>query len=159
MRRWQGLDVKAEGTGISEPLSEQVNLLGAMLGHVIREQAGEAMLALVEELRGLCKRALNEDRPDLREAARERIAGLSLDEMVWLLRAYTAFFHLVNKSEQQEIIRINRERAGRSREHPRAESIDEAVFRLKQQGYRFDQVQALLYRLDIQPTLTAHPTE
>ncbi len=159
MRRWQGLDVEAEGTGISEPLSEQINLLGAMLGQVIREQAGEAMLTLVEELRGLCKRALNEDRPDLRQEAKTRIAGLSLDEMVWLLRAYTAFFHLVNKSEQQEIIRINRERARDSREHPRADSIDEAVSRLKQHGLSFDQLQALLLRLDIQPTLTAHPTE
>ena len=159
MRRWQGLDVEAEGTGISEPLSKQVNLLGTMLGQVIREQAGEAMLALVEELRGLCKRALHENRPDLRAAAKTRIAGLSLDEMVWLLRSYTAFFHLVNKSEQQEIIRINRARARRSTEHPRTESIDEAVFRLKQHGLRFEEVQALLHRLDIQPTLTAHPTE
>ena len=159
MRRWQGLDVEAEGTGISKPLSKQVNLLGTMLGQVIREQAGEAMLALVEELRGLCKRALLENRPDLREVAKTRIAGLSLDEVVWLLRAYTAFFHLVNKSEQQEIIRINRERARRSTELPRTESIDEAVFRLKQHGLSFDQVQALLHRLDIQPTLTAHPTE
>ena len=49
MRRWQGLDVEAEGTGISEPLSEQINLLGTMLGQVIREQAGEAMLALVPD--------------------------------------------------------------------------------------------------------------
>ena len=32
MRRWQGLDIEAEGTGISTPLSEQINLLGTMLG-------------------------------------------------------------------------------------------------------------------------------
>lgn len=159
MRRWQGLEVEAEGTGISEPLSQEVNLLGTMLGQVLREQAGEAMLALVEELRGLCKRALQENRPDLRKTAKARIAGLDLDELVWLLRAYTAFFHLVNKSEQQEIIRINRERARRSQEQPRAESIDEAVFRLKQQGRTFDEVQEILRHLDIQPTVTAHPTE
>ena len=156
---WQGLDIEAEGTGISTPLSEQINLLGTMLGHVIREQAGEASFALVEELRGLCKRAILENRPDLRQAAATRIAQLSLDEMTWLLRSFTAFFHLVNKSEQQEIIRINRERARQSPAHPRNESINEAVFRLKQQGYSFGQVQALIRRLDIQPTITAHPTE
>ncbi len=159
MHRWQGLNIEAEGTGISTSLSEQINLLGTMLGHVIREQAGEASFALVEELRGLCKRAIHERRPELRADAAARIARLSLDEMTWLLRSYTAFFHLVNKSEQQEIIRINRDRARRSRTHPRDESIDEAVFRLKQKGYDFDQVQALIHRLDIQPTITAHPTE
>ncbi len=160
MRRWQGLDIEAEGTGISKPLSEQVNLLGTLLGQAIREQAGAEMLALVEELRGLCKRAAHEGRPDLREAAAARIARLSFDEIVWLLRSYTAFFHLANQAEQQEIVRINRARARASDPaHPRAESIDEAVFRLKERGYGIEQVQALLRRLDIQPTMTAHPTE
>ena len=98
MHRWQGLNIEAEGTGISTSLSEQINLLGTMLGHVIREQAGEDSFALVEELRGLCKRAIHERRPDLRTDAAARIARLSLDEMTWLLRSYTAFFHLVNQS-------------------------------------------------------------
>jgi len=159
MRRWQGLEIEAEGTGISKPLSEQINLLGTMLGQVIREQAGDDTLTLIETLRGLCKRAIREHRPDLREAARNRIAGLDLDEMVWLLKAFTAFFHLVNKAEQQEIIRINRERAHQNPEQPRAESIDEAVYRLKQADYSVEQILDVLRRLDIQPTITAHPTE
>ncbi len=159
MHRWQGLDVEAEGTGISKPLSEQVNLLGTLLGQVIREQAGPETFDRVEELRALCKRAIADGQPALREQAAENIARLDLDQITWLLRAYTAFFHLVNQAEQQEIIRINRERAQRSTEAPRAESIDEAVYRLKAQGYGLDQVMDLLQRLDIQPTLTAHPTE
>ena len=39
----------AEGEGISRPLSEQVNLLGAMLGEAIREQAGDEMFAALAE--------------------------------------------------------------------------------------------------------------
>ena len=159
MGPWQGLDIEAEGTGISRPLSEQINLLGTLLGHVIRGQAGEDTLALVEELRGLTKRAIQERRPDLRAAAAKRIEGLSLDEIEWMLRAFTAFFQLVNLSEQQEIIRINRDRARAKPDEGRQESIDEAIGALKRQGYTLSQVQALLERLDIQPTLTAHPTE
>ena len=58
-----GLDVEAEGTGISRPLSRQVNLLGMLLGQAIRQQAGQGTLDLVEELRMLCKQAVAEDDP------------------------------------------------------------------------------------------------
>ncbi|RMF64504.1 MAG: phosphoenolpyruvate carboxylase, partial [Bacteroidetes bacterium] len=92
--------------------------------------------------------------------AEQRIAGYDLDRIVALLRGYTAFFHLVNQAEQQEIIRINRERARRATaERPRADAIDEAVHRLRERGVPVEDALALLARLDIQPTMTAHPTE
>jgi phosphoenolpyruvate carboxylase len=159
MSRWHGLHVESEGTGISQPLSEQVNMLGEMLGQAIREEAGERVFTLVEELRRLCKRAAA-DRDDVaRDRAAEIIHGLDHEEMVWLLRSYTAFFHLVNQAEQQEIIRINRERARKARETARPESVDAAVGALKQSGATLEEAVATLARLDIQPTLTAHPTE
>ncbi|HEX6201056.1 MAG TPA: phosphoenolpyruvate carboxylase, partial [Thermoanaerobaculia bacterium] len=69
MTRWRGLDVEAEGTGISRPLSEQINLLGALLGQAIRDQAGDDTLELVEELRLACKRAAQEGDPAPRREA------------------------------------------------------------------------------------------
>ena len=158
--RWRGLDIAAEGTGISKPLSEQVNLLGTLLGQAVRKQAGNEMLETVEHLRRLCKQAALGERPEGRREAADAIRGLDIDRIRWLLRAYTAFFHLVNQAERQEIIRINRERArSSSPDHPRAESIEEAVHALHAEGLSFDEVVALLGRIDIQPTLTAHPTE
>ncbi len=159
MDPWHGLEIETHGTGISKPLSEQINLLGEKLGQVIRAQAGTATLALVEELRGLAKRSIQEKRPDLRSEAAERISTLSLEQIEWQLRAFTAFFHLVNQSEQQEIIRINRNRARRNPHLPRKESIDEAVGKLKEQGWDSDSVMEIVARLEIQPTITAHPTE
>jgi phosphoenolpyruvate carboxylase len=176
MPRWDGLDLETEGTGISEPLSRQVNLLGSMLGQITREQVGEDLFERVEALRVLCKRADREDDPSLRDEAADRIAALDTNTIARLLHVYTTFFHLVNQAEQQEIIRINRERARRSGPadwpmgpgtsngrtgggQPRAESIDAAVASLKEQGYSLDEVVALFGELDIQPTLTAHPTE
>lgn len=160
MSRWQGLQVKSEGTGISKPLSQQVNLLGEMLGQAIREQAGEEIFSLVEELRILCKQAALDEDPSGRDRAAEIIRGLSQDEIVWLLRAYSAFFHLVNQAEQQEIIRINRERArGVDGQGSRPDSIDEAIGKLKSAGVSVEETLDLISRLDIQPTLTAHPTE
>ncbi|PSQ99386.1 MAG: phosphoenolpyruvate carboxylase [Bacteroidetes bacterium SW_11_64_17] len=175
MPRWDGLDLGTEGTGISKPLSRQVNLLGSMLGQITREQIGEGLFDRVEDLRILCKRAEHEDDPSLRDEAVDRIADLDEDTIVRLLHIYTTFFHLANQAEQQEIIRINRERArqsgptdwpmgpgssdGEQNDKPRTESIDAAVASLKEQGYSLDEVVDLFGQLDIQPTLTAHPTE
>ena len=160
MTKWQGLDLQSEGSGISRPLSEQVNLLGAMLGQAIRERYGQQTFALVEELRLLCKRAEIEDDASLRQRAAERVASLELDELVALLRAFGSFFHLVNQAEKSEIIRVNRERArARGAEAGRPESIGETIAQLKAAGVSLDEVLARLSRLDIQPTLTAHPTE
>src|SRR5690606_16546623 len=125
-----------------------------------REQAGEGIFNLVEDLRQLCKRAANENDPAARDRAEEIIRGLGQNELVWLLRAYSAFFHLVNQAEQQEIIRINRERARGTGGHVgRPDSIDEAIGKMKGAGVPIEKALELIGRLDIQPTLTAHPTE
>ncbi len=156
----KGLHYAAEGTGISKPLSEHVNMLGALLGDVIAEQHGTDMLTLVETLRQHCKQAAITGKSELRKEVEKKISGLDYDAIVTLLKAYTDFFHLINKAEQQEIIRINRRRAIDSTpEKPRKESIAEAIHQLKQQGTDLVEVLNLLGRLDIQPTLTAHPTE
>jgi phosphoenolpyruvate carboxylase len=161
--RGRGLEVEAEGTGISRPLSEQINLLGSLLGRAVRDQAGDAILELVEELRLACKRAAQERDSALREEAARRIAGLSLPEIGWLLRAFTTFFHLVNQAEKREIVRINRERSraadAEGDGEPRPESIDDAVGRLAAGGWSAGRVRELFGKLDVQPTLTAHPTE
>ncbi|RIK74698.1 phosphoenolpyruvate carboxylase, partial [candidate division KSB1 bacterium] len=160
MKHWQGLMATAEGTGISEPLSLQVNLLGELLGNAIREVVGKTSFEQVEKLRTLCKAVYLEDHPQHWQQAAAEISKLKPEEILWLLRAFTTFFHLVNKAEQREIVRINRERERRSTAaQPRTESLAEAIHFLNQSGYTRDEVLALLARLDIQPTLTAHPTE
>lgn len=160
MSRWRGLRVEAEGTGISRDLSEKINLLGEMLGQVVRSEGSEEIFARVEELRLLCKAAVVEDRPELREQAAVILAGASLPELVWYLRAFTAFFHLANQAEQHEIVRINRERArSAAGAAGRPESISEAIGRLHGEGVSLEQVVELLSKLEIEPTLTAHPTE
>ena len=154
--RWRGLQVVSEGTGISPALSEHVNLLGAMVGEAVREREGDEALALVDELRLLCKQAEVLGDPQLRARAADRIRGLGLDSSLMLLRAYTTFFHLVNQAEKQEIIRINRER---TRAGNRPESLAETIGQLCDSGLSLPSVLALLERLDVQPTFTAHPTE
>ncbi|MFU8819332.1 MAG: phosphoenolpyruvate carboxylase [Desulfurivibrio sp.] len=145
--------------GGSPALARQIKLLGRSLGRIIRELRGEEVFNRVEELRLLCRQAVRENRPELRVQVARLIADLDCLEIVQVLQAYTVFFHLVNKVEQMELSRSGRRGGGPDNHHPRHESIDEAVAALKEQGLSLTQVLALISRLDIQPTLTAHPTE
>ena len=127
---------------------------------MILEQAGEAVFSLVEELRNQAKAAEQTREPALFEEMHRRIRTLDLDEIFWLIRSYTAFFHLANEAERQEIARINgdAERSQTERK-PRGESILEAMFNLKEAGQSYEDVRDLAARMEIEPTLTAHPTE
>ncbi|MEX0876463.1 MAG: phosphoenolpyruvate carboxylase, partial [Phycisphaerales bacterium] len=114
----------------------------------------------VRKLTDLCAGVGDElDHPAFKEAA-DRLSEMDLQEIADLIRIGTARFHLLNKAEQLNIIRVNRERQRASESGPpRPESIDEAMLKLRDAGLTAERVAALLGDLDIQPTLTAHPTE
>lgn len=99
------------------------------------------------------------DAPQRNEAARS-IASMSARELGDVLRMVTSRFYLLNQNEQVSIIRVNRERAAKATpQSPRPESLPEAFAKLKSLGLDAAGVRALVQRLDVQPTLTAHPTE
>lgn len=158
MQNWQGFDIKAAESGIPAPLREQIHLLGMLLGHALRKQAGEQIFSLADELIRRCK-AAGDSEAKWREIQAD-IHAMSLDEIVWLVRTYTTFFHLANEAERQWIIRSDRENALRQNpETPVRESLADAFCLMKKKGMTFDQMLTLFGHLDIRPTLTSHPTE
>ncbi len=146
----------------STPLSQDIHLLGDLLGQVIREQEGEEKFEKVETLRQRARLARELQDKSLQKdhdvsLLSDLIARMDLGDLNQVLRAYSIYFQLINQAEQKEIVRINRER---ERALPaRPESIREAIFLLKESGVTADEIQQLLNILSIQPTLTAHPTE
>jgi phosphoenolpyruvate carboxylase len=147
------LGLSAECVGLSRPMCEDITLVDQLLGEVLQEQEGEELLQVA---RLLYEESETEDPHTLME----RIPQLRDPYFVrQLLRAYTVLFQLLNMVEQKEIVRVNRERQLQATGEPRPESIREAVLRLKESGMTAEQVQQLLYQLDICPTITAHPTE
>lgn len=160
MKHWKGLQIQAEGEGISPELSRLVNLLGSLLGQVVRDQAGKDVFDWVESVRNRCKQAYSDTDTDIHASVAADLSKLSTVQLEWLVRSFTTFFHLINKAEQEEIIRINREREKMAdADNPRSESIGQAVKALKDKGLSFEQVVQVIAKTDIQPTLTAHPTE
>lgn len=135
----------------------------SMLEMLLEEELGGAGLstALDDErtLRGLCRPSGGAASGDL-DGAADWLRSLSVERVRGVIQILTMRFHLRNKAEQLEIARVNRERErAATREAPRAESIAEAVATLSRSGASLEDTLGMLGRLDIQPTLTAHPTE
>ena len=144
------------------PLHDSIAAVDAALGRALDRAASKGLLELLDKLRTCCAAAA--ESPDPRHPERERAAELVRDapteRLAEVLRVLTLRFHLVNKAEQVEIVAVNRERERRATlESPRPESIDEAVAALAARGRSADDLRRTIARLDIQPTLTAHPTE
>lgn len=145
------LGLSAERVGLPRPMCEDVDLVDHLLGEVLQEQEGESLLRVARQL-------YEESATEEPLALMERIPELRDPYFVHrLLRAYTVLFQLLNIAEQKEVVRVNREREKKGT--PRPESIREAILRLKESGMTAQQMQELLNRLDICPTITAHPTE
>ncbi|MCB9844467.1 MAG: phosphoenolpyruvate carboxylase [Phycisphaeraceae bacterium] len=133
--------------------------LEALLEEELREAGVTEALADERVLRDLCAPRDGADAGDLDGAARV-LAGLSVQRIRAVIQILTMRFHLRNKAEQLTIASINRERECHATpDSPRAESIAEAVVTLSRGGATLESIGAMLSRLDIGPTLTAHPTE
>ena len=160
MHKWNGFDIDTDQSAISSHLSQQLKLLGLLLGHSIKNLAGDHIFQLFSDLHLLCRRANQTQNDEYYKNVKKEIEKLSREDIIWLIKTYTVFFHLQNEAERQEITRINRERElSANPENPRIESIKEAIYNLKASGYSYQDIKELFEKMDIQPTLTAHPTE
>ena len=140
-------------------LSEDIHLLGDVLGHVIRRQAGIEIFELEERIRILSKTRRLEEDPAVDARLALVVEQLSPGEAELVARSFTTYFELVNLAEEQHRIRVLRERARDSHPGPLSESVDSAVAALRQSGVDEFEMQQLLDRLSIELVFTAHPTQ
>lgn len=141
------LDLDPSAYGLSEPLSRDIRLIDRLMGELVLVEEGEETVELVRATYRLAREDLSAD-------PIEALPGLQNPERaVAVARAYTVLFQLINFAEQREIIRVNRSRPNRP------ESIRTAVQGLRERGWDDAELRKLVDRLDVCPTLTAHPTE
>ena len=138
-------------------LSATIHFFGDLLGRVIRAQEGERAFELEERVRALAKdvRSGGAQLAELRAV----IAGTTIAEARNLVRAFAAYFALVNLAEQLQRGWVLRDRA---RDRPgvaRAESIAAATAELAAAGVPAETLQRWLDTAEIVPVFTAHPTE
>src|SRR5579864_9152998 len=136
------------------PLRREVRLLGEMLGQVLVEYGGQALLDDVEALRRTVIAARGSD--DDERAAERLVASWSVDRAGHVARAFTCYFQLVNLAEERHRARALREREREAK--PLAESLAETVAEIRSR-HGDERLRELLADFLVQPVLTAHPTE
>lgn len=139
---------------IPDPLRRDVRTLGAVLGQVIAEGGGAALLRDVERLRSLVIRARDEGRYE--RDAEKLVASWPLERAEMVARAFTCYFHLANLAEEHHRTRVLRERDRGPKPLPESLAATVAELRPKLGLKRFDD---LVSRLLVHPVFTAHPTE
>tara|TARA_R110002096_G_scaffold173781_2_gene348265 strand:+ start:457600 stop:460314 length:2715 start_codon:yes stop_codon:yes gene_type:complete len=141
-------------------LDNDRQIINQALAHATNSCGLDGALETSAQLASLCASTNDETEHPAWGQAAKQIASMSTADIADLIRVGTARFHLLNKAEQLNIIRVNHQRERDcTPDHPRAESIDEAMSKLKAAGCSQERILELLNDLDIQPTLTAHPTE
>ncbi|MCF7803574.1 MAG: phosphoenolpyruvate carboxylase [Candidatus Marinimicrobia bacterium] len=143
---------------VNKELRNDINMLGEFLGTVIREQAGEDLFDLEEEIRQKAKDWRQGDHDALDEV-NAIIQDLGYDDSLVIIKAFSIFFDLANLAEDVHRIRILREREQQHHPEPRTESIGEAIRKLRDSGLTSDQLGELFNTVTIKPVFTAHPTE
>jgi phosphoenolpyruvate carboxylase len=137
-------------------LREDVHMLGALVGEVIREQGGDALFEAVEQDR----QAAIARRDGSAEGARElasRTCDVPAAQARDLVRAFSLWFEMVNMAEKVHRIRRRRQYLNEGKTQP--SGIIEAVTRLHAQGLGLDEIRRLMIEIWIEPVFTAHPTE
>ena len=139
------------------PLVEDIRMLGRILGDVIREQDGVAAFELIEQVRRLSVAFRRDADQEANKALKKLLKGLSGDQTVSVIRAFTYFSHLANLAEDRHHIRRRavHERAGDTHEG----SIEVALARLRAAGITAKTISGTMAHSFVSPVLTAHPTE
>jgi len=144
------------GREATEPMREDIRLLGSILGDTVREQNGDHVFDLVERARvgAFQVRRSEIDRSDLADL----FDGIPTSEAVPVIRAFTHFALLANVAED-----IHRERrravhvdAG---EPPQNSSLAATYLKLESANLDSATVADALTGALVSPVITAHPTE
>ena len=91
--------------GARDPLAREVKLLGALLGQVIAEQAGEPLLDRIETIRARAKANRRAPAGTKPVAVIEDLERLDLGTIEAIVRAFGLYFQVVNVAEERDRVR------------------------------------------------------
>ena len=152
------------------PLRRDVRSLGALLGEVLREQAGLPLYEAVEDLRrtAIARREAESDPASSNASALAgqhlqhalaRVQALTSDTAYQLARAFAFFFELTNLAETNHRKRRRLAHQLDPTAGPQRGSLRGALRQMRRAGISATEALALLARITVMPVFTAHPTE
>ncbi len=139
-------------------LRDDVHMLGALVGEVLRDQSGEELFKVVEGDRRLSIARRDGDASaaaelESRVAGREPVLARDLE------RAFSTWFQVVNLAEQVHRIRRRHAYFQDDAERPQPGGVSDVIAKLKAQGLTLAELLSLIGSLHIVPVFMAHPTE
>lgn len=149
-----------EFRGTDSALRDDVRSLGATLGEVLREQGPDTLFDRVESVRQAARKRRAGDpqaEAELVDLVAEIAASDDSARGFDLVRAFSAYFGLVNLAEQ--VHRVRRRRSYASSGEPQPSGVERAFRDLRARGVSAARVREILDDLRIEPVFTAHPTE
>ena len=124
-------------------LRRDIRRVTSILGETLARTEGDDLLALVEQVRSHAKDGRLDQLPDF-----------DLATITRLVRAFTAYFHLANITEQ-----VHRGRALTRQKQADGGWIEQALGRIREAGVPPEELAGLLRTVGVRPVFTAHPTE
>src|ERR1700722_6491146 len=140
------------------PLRDDIETLAQLTDEMLREQGGEELWQLVEQDR-LTAIRWREGVAGAADALAVRVRGRGPRIARELVRAFSAWFQLVNVAEKVHRIRRRREYFKQDSERPQPGGVEDALSELKASGLGLADVLVLMAQLSIEPVLLAHPME
>jgi phosphoenolpyruvate carboxylase len=165
--RLSELTAQSEDSAKDNSLRRDVRSLGALLGRVLVEQAGQELFDTVEELRRLMIRHRERvgydsgsgARGELMASAQVMISKMDLARAYQVTKAFAIYFELANLAETNHRKRRRRARQLERRRAPLPGSFHGTLLRIKSGGISADEALAALRQVMVTPVFTAHPTE
>lgn len=160
-------EIEARSTELKEaPLRRDVRSLGTLLGEVLREQVGDDLFELVEDLRQLAIARRDADLDGDSATANSylqqalfKVHSLDLDTAYKLARAFAFYFELINLAETNHRKRRRASTLLSEDTPPQRGSLAGTLRRMKNAGYSAEDALMLLSEVRVTPVFTAHPTE
>ncbi|HEY0485243.1 MAG TPA: phosphoenolpyruvate carboxylase [Mycobacteriales bacterium] len=127
-------------------LRADIRRLGNLLGESLVRQEGQELLDLVERVRRLTR--------DDSAAAADLLRDVDVPTAIRLVRAFSAYFHLANVTEQ-----AHRGRELRQRRATSGGWLDEFARLVREREVPAAEIAEAAEHLAVRPVFTAHPTE
>ncbi|MGJ4730401.1 phosphoenolpyruvate carboxylase [Luteimonas sp. SDU101] len=137
-------------------LRDDVRRLGALVGEVLAEQGSPNLLDEVEGIRRAAIARREQGLPV--DALAEELARVPLADAEAVVRAFSTYFGAINLAERVHRIRRRRDYE-RISELPQPGGFEAVLRDLREDGVTFEELEATLPRLWVEPVFTAHPTE
>ncbi|MGB9734767.1 MAG: phosphoenolpyruvate carboxylase [bacterium] len=137
-------------------LPSTINLLGHLLGDVLKEQKGEGFFKLEEYIRTSIKALRKQYSKTLEDEIINTLSGLSTEQMADLIRAFAIYFQLVNIAEEYFAYRAKQSFSSFNKENL---SVKALISEIKKKEITNSSLNQFMGGLSITPVITAHPSE